>query len=120
MLAYNLGNFLRRLALSGSVQHWSLRSIQVKLIKIGAKVVRRARQVISQMAEVAVPEELFAEILQRIRAALREHCACCLPASHPCYLTPGNMTAKRSPNSYFADKWPSRRVIPGSLGEYWE
>jgi len=68
VLAYNLGNFLRRLALPGSVRHWSLRSIQVKLIKIGAKVVRHARQVIFQMAEVAVSKELFEQILERIWA----------------------------------------------------
>jgi len=68
VLAYNLGNFLRRLALPGSIRHWSLRSIQVKLIKIGAKVVRHARQVIFQMAEVAVSKELFEQILERIWA----------------------------------------------------
>ncbi len=64
VLAYNLGNFLRRLVLPDSVRHWSLRSIQVKLIKIGAKVVRHARQVIFQMAEVAVSRELFEQILE--------------------------------------------------------
>jgi len=42
-LAYNLGNFLRRLALPRSVKHWSLTTLREKLIKIGAKVVRRAR-----------------------------------------------------------------------------
>ena len=68
VLAYNLGNFLRRLALPASVRHWLLRSIQVKLIKIGAKVVRHARQVIFQMAEVAVSKELFEQILERIWA----------------------------------------------------
>ena len=68
VLAYNLGNFLRRLALPDSVRRWSLRSLQVKLIKIGAKVVRHARQVIFQMAEVAVPKELFEQVLGRIRA----------------------------------------------------
>ena len=68
VLAYNLGNFLRRLALPASIRHWSLRSIQVKLIKIGAKVVHHARQVIFQMAEVAVSKELFEQILERIWA----------------------------------------------------
>ena len=68
VLAYNLGNFLRRLALPESIGHWSLRSIQVKLIKIGAKVIHHARHIIFQMAEVAVPKELSAEVLQRIRA----------------------------------------------------
>ena len=34
-----------------------------KLIKIGAKVVRHARQVTFQLAEVAVPRRLFQAIL---------------------------------------------------------
>ena len=33
MLAYNLGNFLRRLALPVSVRHWTLTTLLVKLIK---------------------------------------------------------------------------------------
>jgi len=66
-LAYNLGNFLRRLALPERVKHWSLRTLKEKLIKIGAKVVRHSRYVIFQMAEVAVPKRLFREILDRIR-----------------------------------------------------
>jgi hypothetical protein len=66
-LAYNLGNFLRRLALPRSVKHWSLTTLREKLIKIGAKVVTHARYVIFQMAEVAVPKRLFRAILERIR-----------------------------------------------------
>jgi hypothetical protein len=66
-LAYNLGNFLRRLALPKKVKDWSLRTLKEKLIKIGAKVVRHSRYVIFQMAEVAVPKTLFCEILYRIR-----------------------------------------------------
>ncbi len=65
-LAYNLANFLRRLALPKSVQHWSLTTLREKLIKIGAKIVRHARYVTFQMAEVAVPRKLFREILRRI------------------------------------------------------
>ena len=38
----------------------------VKLIKIGAKVVRHSRYVTFQMAEVAIDKRLFAEILARI------------------------------------------------------
>jgi len=68
VLACNLCNFFGRLALPQSIGQWSLRSTQVRLTKIGAKIVRHARQIIFQMAEVAVPEQLFAEILQRIRA----------------------------------------------------
>ena len=66
-LAYNLGNFLHRLALPRSVKHWSLTTVREKLIKIGAKVVRRAKYVTFQMAEVAVPRELYAAILNCIQ-----------------------------------------------------
>ena len=65
-LAYNLGNFLRRLALPHDVKHWSLTTLREKLIKIGAKVTRHAKYVTFQMAEVAVPRRLFAAILDRI------------------------------------------------------
>ena len=65
-LAYNLANFVRRLALPGSVRHWSLTTLREKLVKIGAKVVRHARNVTFQMAEVAIPRRLFATIQRRI------------------------------------------------------
>jgi hypothetical protein len=66
VLAYNLRNFLRRLGLPRAVKDWSLRSLQLKVIKIGGRVVRHARRIIFQLAEVAVPRELFAAILGRI------------------------------------------------------
>ena len=66
VLAYNLGNFLRRLALPSSVKHWTLTTLRDKLIKIGAKVIRHARYVAFQLAEVAVPRDLFGAILNRI------------------------------------------------------
>ena len=65
-LAYNLGNFLRRLALPKPVRHWSLTTLREKLIKIGAKVTRHAKYVTFQLAEVAVTRNLFAAILDRI------------------------------------------------------
>lgn len=65
-LAYNLANFMRTLALPGAVAQWSLTSLREKLIKIGAKVVRHARYAVFQMAEVAVPKELFEKILRLI------------------------------------------------------
>ena len=67
VLAYNLGNFLRRLALPNRVKHWSLTTLREKLVKIGAKVVSRSRYVTFQMAEVAIPRGLFRAILERIR-----------------------------------------------------
>jgi len=45
----------------------SLTTLREKLIKIGAKVVSHSKYVTFQMAEVAVPRELFAEILDRIQ-----------------------------------------------------
>ena len=65
-LAYNLANFMRTLALPEAVAQWSLTSLREKLIKIGAKVVRHARYAVFQMAEVAVPKELFEQILRLI------------------------------------------------------
>ncbi len=65
-LAYNLGNFLRRLALPKPVRHWSLTTLREKLVKIGAKVTRHSRYVMFQLAEVAVTRNLFVAILNRI------------------------------------------------------
>ena len=53
--AYNLGNFMRTLAMPKTAEPWSLTSLREKLIKIGAKVVSHGRYVTFQMAEVAVP-----------------------------------------------------------------
>ena len=71
-LAYNLGNFLRTLATPEPIKDWSLTSLKEKLIKIGAKVASHGRYVAFQLAEVAVPRMLFAEIL-RLIAELRRH-----------------------------------------------
>ena len=62
-LAYNLGTFLRTLALPEGMERWSLTTLREKLVKIGAKVVSHGRYVAFQMAEVAVPRRLFAEVL---------------------------------------------------------
>ena len=65
-LAYNLGNFMRTLAMPKTAEPWSLTSLREKLIKIGARVVSHGRYVIFQMAEVAVPRQMFADILSLI------------------------------------------------------
>jgi hypothetical protein len=65
-LAHNLGNFLRTLVTPDAIKDWSLTSLREKLIKIGAKVVSHGRYVMFQMAEVAIPRDMFADILQRI------------------------------------------------------
>jgi hypothetical protein len=66
ILAYDLGNFLLRLGLPKAVKDWSLRSLQVKLIKMGGRIVRHARRIVFQLSEVAVSRDLFAAILQRL------------------------------------------------------
>ena len=53
----------RRCCLGQCVTGLSLTTLREKLIKIGAKVVRHSRRIIFQMAEVAVPRELFRAIL---------------------------------------------------------
>jgi len=42
-LAYNLATLLRCIELPEAVDNWSLTSLQLKPIKIGARVVRHAR-----------------------------------------------------------------------------
>jgi Transposase DDE domain group 1 len=65
-LAYNLGNFLRTLALPQEIEHWSPTTLREKLVKIGARIVRHGHYAVFQLAEVAVPRALFACILRRI------------------------------------------------------
>ena len=48
------------------VAQWSLTSLREKVVKIGAKVVAHGRYLVFQMAEVAVPRELFRRLLDRI------------------------------------------------------
>ncbi len=56
----------RSLALPQVIEHWSLTTLREKLVKIGAKIVRHGRYVTFQLAEVAMPRNLFREILRRI------------------------------------------------------
>ena len=66
-LAYNLGVFLQGVDLPEEVADWSLTSIQSRLIKIGARVVRHARKITFQLAEVAVSGHVFGQIITAIR-----------------------------------------------------
>jgi len=49
-MAYNIGNFLGRLALPNQIKDWSLRTMREMLVKIGAKVVSHGRYVTFQQA----------------------------------------------------------------------
>ena len=58
---------MRTLAMPKTAEPWSLTSLRrEKLIKIGAKVVSHRRYMTFQLAEVAVPRQMFAEILSLI------------------------------------------------------
>jgi hypothetical protein len=65
-LAYNMANFFRILVLPDEVERWSLTTLREKLVKIGAKVIAHARYTVFQMAEVAIPRDLFRRILDLI------------------------------------------------------
>lgn len=66
-LAYNLATFLRCIELPEAMADWSLTSLQIKLIKIGARVVRHARAITFQLAEVAVTGPMVRAVLDAIR-----------------------------------------------------
>ena len=67
--AYNLATFLRRIELPEAMADWSLTNLQIKLIKIGACVVRQASAITItiQQAEVAVTGAMVRAILAAIR-----------------------------------------------------
>jgi hypothetical protein len=66
VIAYNLGNLLRRLALPLTIQNRSLTSLQQRLFKTGDRVIRHARYFIIQLAESYLTGSLLRQILQRI------------------------------------------------------
>ncbi len=78
----------RTLALPKEVEHWSLTTLREKLVKIGAKVVRRGRYVTFQLAEVAVSRDLFRKVLSLIDApsSLRPAILAPIPANRDVYL----------------------------------
>jgi DDE family transposase len=66
VIAYNLGNLLRRLVLPISIQSWSLTSPQQRLFKTGGRLIRHGRYFTLQLAESYLTGSLFRQILQRI------------------------------------------------------
>ncbi len=65
-LAYNLANFMRTLAMPRQLAHWSLTTLREKLVNIGARMVRHGRYITFQLAEVAVSQRMFGQVLARI------------------------------------------------------
>src|SRR5438132_2090452 len=72
VIAYNLGNLLRRLVLPVAIQSWSLTSLQQRLFKTGGRLIRHARYFILQLAEGHLTRRLFGQIVGRIER-LRWH-----------------------------------------------
>jgi Transposase DDE domain group 1 len=73
VMAYNLGNLLRRLVLPVAIRDWSLTSLQQRLLKTGGgRLVRHARYFTLQLAESYLTGALFRQILARI-ARLASH-----------------------------------------------
>ena len=66
ILAYNLGNLWRRLALPKGINDWSLTSLQQRLVKTGGRLVKHARYYWLMLAEGRLTRVRFAEMLRRI------------------------------------------------------
>ncbi len=66
LLAYNLGNLWRRLALPKGIENWSLTSLQQRLVKTGGRLVRHARYYWLLLAESHLTKLLFGSMLRRL------------------------------------------------------
>jgi hypothetical protein len=66
VLAYNLGNLWRRLALPKQIENWSLTSLQQRLVKTGGRLVKHARYYWLLLAESHLTRRLFGSMLRRI------------------------------------------------------
>jgi hypothetical protein len=66
VIAYDLGNLLRRLVLPMAIQDGSLTSLQQRLFKTGGGLIRHARYFTLQLAQSYLTGALFRQILQRV------------------------------------------------------
>jgi hypothetical protein len=66
VLAYNLGNLWRRLALPKGIGNWSLTSLQQRLVKTGGRLIKHARYYWLLLAESHLTRRLFGGMLRRI------------------------------------------------------
>jgi hypothetical protein len=66
VIAYNLGNLWRRLALPAAVANWSLTSLQQRLVKTGGRLIKHARYYWLLLAESHLTRRLFGGMLSRI------------------------------------------------------
>ena len=68
VIAYNLGNLWRRLALPRRIDAWSLVSLQQRLVKTGGRLVKHARYYWLLLAEGHLTRRLFGAIARRLLA----------------------------------------------------
>jgi hypothetical protein len=68
VIAYNLGNLWRRLALATPIGRWSLTSLQQRLVKTGGRLIQHARYYWLLLAESHLTRRLFAGMLRKIAA----------------------------------------------------
>jgi len=68
VIAYQLGNLWRRLALPRRLDHWSLTSFEQRLVKTGGRLVKHARYYWLLLAEGHLTRLVFAGALRRIAA----------------------------------------------------
>jgi hypothetical protein len=68
VIAYNLGNLWRRLALPKAIGNWSLTSLQQRLVKTGGRLIQHARYYWLLLAESHLTRRLFAGMLRKIAA----------------------------------------------------
>lgn len=66
VIAYNLGNLLRRLVLPVAIQDWSLTSLKQRLLKTGGRLIHHARYFTLQLAQSYLTPMLFRQIVGRI------------------------------------------------------
>jgi hypothetical protein len=68
VIAYNLGNLWRRLALPKMIGNWSLTSLQQRLVKTGGQLVKHGRYYWLLLAEGHLSRRLFGSMLRMIAA----------------------------------------------------
>ena len=66
MIAYNLGNLWRRLALPKRLDTWSLVSLQQRLVKTGGRLIKHAQYFWLLLAEGHLTRRLFGAVLRRL------------------------------------------------------
>jgi len=66
VIAYNLGNLWRRLALPKRIDTWSLVSLQQRLVKTGGRLIKHARYFWLLLAEGHLTRRLFGAVLRRL------------------------------------------------------